>query len=64
MPTKFTCQFTTDNAAFYDDDGNLADYSTLVANQIDKVTAKVRAGHTGGKVMDINGNSIGSWKIR
>jgi hypothetical protein len=64
MPAKFTCQFTTDNDAFYDDDGNIADYSTLVANQIDEVSAKVRAGRTGGAVMDTNGNKIGSWKLR
>lgn len=64
MPAKFTCQFSTDDDAWYDDNGKIADYSAQVADHLDKVVDKVRAGHTGGAVMDINGNKIGSWKLR
>jgi hypothetical protein len=58
MPAKFTCQFTMDNAAFDED------YGTAAQGVLEAVAEKVGSYRTGGKIRDVNGNTIGSWKIR
>jgi hypothetical protein len=61
MPAKFTCTFTMDSAAFHDPDG---DYSHEAARILAQVEVGVHKYETGGVIRDINGNKIGSWKLR
>jgi hypothetical protein len=51
--------FETDNAAF---DG-ISRKRREVARILEDVAYKVACGKTEGKVMDINGNSIGEWSV-
>ena len=60
MGVTFTMKFDMDNAAF--DDGD--DYATHAANMLVHVAHRVRQYKTGGTIVDVNGNKIGSWKLR
>ena len=60
MPAKFRCQFEMDNAAFHDPDG---DYGDECERILLNLAPRIRT-QTGGKIRDINGNTIGSWSIR
>lgn len=35
-----------------------------VAADLDKVSEAIRAGRTHGKIIDVNGNCVGSWEIK
>lgn len=54
---NFTLSFTMDNAAFEDEP------ATESARILRDIAEKVEAGHGGGKIRDINGNSIGTWSV-
>jgi len=60
MPTKFTMSFTMDNAAFHDPEGSYGDECKRILEMV-AIRARV---HTGGKILDVNGNSIGYWRVR
>lgn len=52
-----TLTIETDSAAFSDDrEGECADILHYVEMQL-------RAGYTGGPLMDYNGNSVGKWQL-
>ena len=53
--------FTTDNAAFHLDDGELDNYE--VARCLEDIAVKIKLGLTYGKIHDYNGNYVGDWKI-
>ena len=50
-------EFTTSNAAF----DEYGDYE--VARILEDIAEKVKAGRSGGVIMDINGNRIGEWEL-
>ena len=54
----FTLQFTTDNEAF--SDGNA---QSEIARILHKVAEQVKQGSEGGRIMDINGNSVGDFGV-
>jgi hypothetical protein len=55
----FTITIETDNAAFQDDPaGELAHILGKVAERVSDVDHR----HDAGKVMDVNGNSVGEWR--
>lgn len=55
---KFTMKVDMDNAAFQDNTAaELARILRLTAAHVEKY-------NTGGKVLDLNGNTCGTWKIR
>ena len=51
-------QFSTDNAAF--DDDNMRD---AIARILRDIARKVEHGTSNGTVRDVNGNSIGTWQF-
>ena len=53
----FIVRFDTDNDAFTEPDG-----FTEVTRILHNVAAQVRDGATGGRVHDLNGNTVGSWE--
>lgn len=53
---RFTLTIDCDNAAFNENPHELGTLVHVVAQRID-------AGHTGGAVMDHNGNRVGSWEF-
>lgn len=55
-------EFTTGNAAFRDEDGNLIEYE--VARILKNIAASIEEGYTYGPIMDYNGNKVGSWEIK
>lgn len=61
MAAKFSLRFEMQNAAFTDPEG---DYATEAARIIHSVARQVSEYRTGGNVRDVNGNKIGSWKLR
>lgn len=63
MGAKFTCQFSIPDDNWYDDNGEIADYSTQVAETLRGIQRLVRI-RDGGVIRDVNGNKIGSWKLR
>jgi hypothetical protein len=50
-------EFNTSGAAF-DDYGD-----TEVERILEEIIAKVKGGRTEGKILDINGNTIGKWSL-
>lgn len=50
-------EFNTSGAAF-DDYGD-----TEVERILEEIIAKVKGGRTEGKILDINGNTIGKWEL-
>ena len=54
----FTVQFDTDNAAFADEGG-----TEEVVRILNGITSLALDGFRDGRVLDINGNVIGSWKL-
>ena len=58
--TKFTMSFTMDNDAFHDPDGSYGDECSRI---VAEVARKCRT-HTGGVVLDVNGNKVGRWSVR
>lgn len=50
-------KFNTSGQAFED----YGDYE--VTRILEEIIEKVKNGHTEGKILDINGNSIGEWKL-
>ena len=50
----FKLEFTTDNAAFQDDN-----FTSEVERILSKVASQVNEGHTEGSILDSNGNLIG-----
>lgn len=54
----FRIEFDTDSEAF--DDGLDAEESARILRD---VARKLSDGHTSGKVRDVNGNSVGTWKL-
>lgn len=59
MSREFSIHFEVENAAFYDEDKHAP--ATEVAQILEEVARKVENGYTGGKVQDMNGNTIGEW---
>ena len=53
--------FETDNAAFHDELGYSKRYEIM--RILKNITRRIDNGDTEGKVMDVNGNSIGQWSI-
>lgn len=58
MATEFTMTFDTGNAAFDDGDGQHE-----AGRIVSLVAARIRTGHEGGVIHDINGNRIGQWSL-
>jgi hypothetical protein len=58
---RLSMSFDIDNDAFYDDDGELID--NAISPVIHDVARKVHDGQTGGRLRDVNGNTIGKWKM-
>ncbi len=58
-------QFSTENAAFRDVDGNenFWDRAEESRRILQEIVEKLFYGHDHGSIMDINGNKIGSWEI-
>lgn len=54
----FKLSFKTGNVAF--EDGNK---EQEIARILEEIANKILNGYDSGKVMDINGNSIGSWSV-
>lgn len=54
-------EFTTDNAAFREKDGELDNYA--VAYCLDNVITCIKNGITYGKIHDYNGNYVGDWSL-
>jgi hypothetical protein len=60
MASKVSVTFTMDSDAFHDPDGSYGDEASRILHKIaDSVRTK-----TGGKILDINGNTIGKWAVR
>lgn len=57
---KFRCTIDSNDTALAGEDG----YSPELARLLRKVADKVQAHQTGGKITDINGNTVGTWKVR
>ncbi len=57
-----TCKITikTDNAAFGDSDSARAEE---VARLLREIADALDNGHTGGPVIDLNGNKVGTWDL-
>lgn len=58
---NFTLQFDMDNAAFGDDEPELANEE--VARILDNVRTHVLSYAGEGYILDVNGNTIGEWHI-
>lgn len=56
----FTLKINTDNAAFGDDS---SESSSEVSRILGVVSRKVEGGATSGLVLDLNGNTVGSFNI-
>lgn len=54
----FKLEFTTCNAAF---DGDNKEYE--VADILKDVAEKIMAGYDKGKIIDVNGNNVGTWSL-
>lgn len=53
--------FSTENAAFRDEEGRL---ETWEINRIlTEISYKIKIGYTSGVIMDYNGNKVGEWTI-
>jgi len=57
----FSISFDTDNAAF--GDGDPIVMSSEIARILHEIAEDVSHGQTGGKVYDVNGNRIGSFRL-
>jgi len=53
----FKLEFSTDNAAFEDDPAG------EVADILVDIRSKVMSGRKAGRIMDSNGNKVGSWEM-
>lgn len=53
-------EFETNNSAFVEPDGSMEHEVKRILNVISK---KIACGRTGGNILDLNGNSIGSWSL-
>ena len=51
----FKMKFQTENAAFENDQE--------VVRILKEVAEKIKNGASGGKIRDINGNTVGSWEV-
>lgn len=58
---KFILEINLDNAAF--DDGKTAEVSRILKNLSNFRQFGKLAPGDGGKLMDVNGNSVGEWSI-
>ena len=53
-------EFSTDNAAFGDDEYSFwSEYTRIIARINDQVASGIKSG----VIMDINGNKIGEWSL-
>lgn len=57
----FKMEIKTGGAAFRDENGNLDPYGYEVAKLLENTAYYLRHGETGGVLIDINGNKVGSW---
>lgn len=57
---SFKFEIDTDNAAFDDEDGDLAGETARILRD---VAAKVEDGRTSGRAVDFNGNIVGYWRF-
>lgn len=55
---EFIARLDMDNAAFEDR------AATELARILENIARKVKRGDDAGKIMDVNGNSVGSWEVR
>jgi hypothetical protein len=55
----FTLKFKTDGSAF---DGNY-EREAEITRILESIVEKIQLEYKEGNIMDINGNSIGSWKL-
>lgn len=53
--------FTTGNAAFRDDEGNLQTWE--ISRILKEIADKIGMGYTCGSIIDYNGNKVGDWTI-
>jgi len=60
MSARFTLSFTMDNAAFHDPDGSYGDECERILMDV----ARKSRTKTGGKILDVNGNTVGKWAVR
>lgn len=60
-------QFSTENAAFKDEYADDIANNVYMRNEIARILKKTAAyienGYSGGPIMDLNGNKIGSWQL-
>jgi hypothetical protein len=58
----FRIEIKTGGAAFRDEDDNLDETGYEVRRLLKGIEEKIKNGYTGGILIDINGNRVGSWK--
>ena len=56
---KINIEIDLDNAAFEDGNNGAEELHRI----LDKMVYRVAAGWQGGKLIDVNGNTVGHWKI-
>jgi hypothetical protein len=61
MSASVTVRFTMENDAFQDPNGS---YGDEAARLLRVAADRIEAGGTGGKLLDVNGNTVGTWRIR
>lgn len=60
----FAVSIGTDNAAFADDfEGEVARLLVLAAERAAEALGEQRAASEGGRLLDANGNTVGSWTL-
>ncbi len=58
---KLTIRFSLENAAFRHEDDSLNYFE--ISRALQKIAKQIENGSDGGSVRDINGNTVGEWKI-
>lgn len=59
----FTITIETDNVAFCAEDDDAFAPAPELLRCLARVSNALNAGKTGGKIMDTNGNKVGSWEV-
>lgn len=63
----FEIKFTTGNAAFHDEmTGELDSYMEALECQriLQEIIKKLEVGYRDGSCIDLNGNKVGTWKLK
>jgi hypothetical protein len=61
VSASVTVKFSMENDAFHDPNGSYGDEAARI---LQVIADRIRRGGTGGKVLDVNGNTVGTWKVR